>query len=118
MTARVIKVKYIQGNSDSYIVTGCKRGTYPRGGLCFGGNGTYRQIFYTPSDIKVFMRSEDGQRLWSCIGRDVRRICGWNKLNAGRAQRVIDASPYEVELVWDGRWKISEWALRQWLENL
>ena len=119
MTARLAKVTYIPYKNDSYIASGYTRGTYPRGGLCFGGNGTYRQIFYMPSDIKVFMRGEDGQPLWSCIGSDVRRGCGWSKLTWQRARRVISTRPYEVDLVReDGRWKISEGSLRQWLENI
>ena len=63
MRARIIKMNYIQGRSDSYIEQGYKRGQHPRGGIYYGGGGTYRVIYCTPADIEVFGIDDNDRRL-------------------------------------------------------
>ena len=119
MTARIDYVEYVPATSDSYITSGYKRGRHP-GGLSFGGNGTYREIYFTPAELKVFAQAEWGECLRFNIGNVVREICGWSKLTRQRAQRIIKTRPYEVDIVRgnNGRWVIARWSLQDWLDDV
>ena len=119
MTARIDSVEYVPATSDSYITSGHKRGSHPSG-LAFGGNGTYREMYFTPATLKVYAQSENGGRLWFDIGKVVRQICGWGRLTRQRAKRIINTRPYEVDIVRlaNGRWVIAKWSLQEWLDDV
>ena len=114
MKARIDSIEYVPATSDSYIT----HENHP-GGLAFGGNGTYREIYFKPASIKVFAHSDYGERLSFNIGKAVRRTCGWGRLTRQRAQRVIATRPYEVDIVnVNGRWVIAKWSLQEWLDDV
>ena len=119
MKARIIKMRYIQGQSNSYIEQGYKRGQCPRGGIFHGGCGTYRVIYATPADIEVEGVDDYNRNLHFKIGDAVRRITGYRRLTWKLFCRVRDAQPYQVDLARCGdRWEISESSLEDWLGNI
>ena len=114
MKARIDSVEHVPATSDSYIT----HESHP-GGLAFGGNGTFREIYFTPATIKVFAQADYGERLSFDIGKAVRRICGWGRLTRKRARRVIATRPYEVEIIRvNSHWKIARWSLQEWLNGV
>ena len=119
MKAKIINIKYIRCQSDSYIKQGYKRGQYPQSGIYHGGCGTYRVIYSTPADIEVEGVDDYNRSLYFKIGDAVRRLTGCRRLTWKFFCRVRDAQPYEVYLVRCGnRLEISESSLVDWLQNV
>ena len=111
MEAEIEEIKYIP--SDTWIGQGYKRGQYPQGKY-YGGNGTFRE--FSPADVKVVAYSDNGKHLVFRIGYDIRRILDRSKLTYHLYERVRDASPESVELIWSGdHWEISEDSLQDWI---
>ena len=117
MKAKVVDVRYIPAECDSYIQQKYKRGEYPDSGIAYGDNGTYRVVFSTSADIEVSAYTDSGTRGNFRIGAAVRRICNWCKLTEKRTERIAAIMPSEVDVVTgsDGKLEIAESSLQSWL---
>lgn len=119
MVVRVVRVRYVHPENDSWIRTGVPRNDYPRECLSFGANGTYRIVYSTSADIGVIVCIE-GKTKELRMGNEVREACGWNRLTKKRAEMIADVKPshIEVEKTAENVLKISKKSLKDWLGQI